>query len=89
MTKYNTFVVCDCRKRKNILVTSSARKAKCELCTGTKVEVWNENAYVETVYSRKAKDLDKYIALEKQHIAKKQANAQRRNELRRRKNHGL
>ena len=52
-----------------------------------KVEVWNENTHIETVYSRKAKDLDKYITLEKQYIAKKQANAQRRNEQRRRKNH--
>lgn len=89
MAKYNTFVVCDCRRCKNLLVTSSARKAKGKLCTGIKVEVWNENTHVETVYSRKAKDLDKYITLEKQYIAKKQANAQRRNEQRRRKNHGL
>lgn len=89
MAKYNTFVVCDCRRRKNLLVTSSARKAKGELHTGVKVEVWNENTHIETVYSRKIKDLDKYIALEKQYIAKKQANTQRRNEQRRRKNHGL
>lgn len=89
MAKYSTFVVCDCRRRKNLLVTSSARKAKGELCVGIKVEVWNENTHIETIYSRKAKDLDKYITLEKQYIAKKQANAQRRNEQRRRKNHGL
>ena len=89
MAKYNTLVVYDCRRRKNILVTSSARKAKGELCAGIKVEVWNENVHIETVYSSKAKDLDKYIALEKQYIAKKQANAKIRNEQRRRKNCGL
>ena len=89
MAKYNTFVVYDCRRRKNILVTSSARKAKGELCAGIKAEVWNENVHIETVYSSKAKDLDKYIALEKQYIAKKQANAKIRNEQRRRKNCGL
>ena len=89
MAKYNTFVVCDCRKHKNILVTSSARKAKENLYTGIKVEVWNGNTYVETIYSRKAKDIYKYIELEKQYIAKKQVNAQIRNDQRRRKNHGL
>lgn len=89
MAKYNTFVVCDCRKHKNILVTSSARKAKEKLCTGIKVEVWNGNTHIETIYSRKAKDIYKYIELEKRYIAKKQANAQIRNDQRRRKNHGL
>lgn len=89
MAKYNTFVVCDCRKHKNLLVTSSARKAKENLYTGIKVEVWNGNTHVETIYSRKAKDIYKYIELEKQYIAKKQVNAQIRNDQRRRKNHGL
>lgn len=89
MANYNTFAVCDCKKHKNLLITSSARKAKDKLCIGIKVEIWNNNTYIETVYSRKAKDLDKYIIQEKQYIAKKQANVQRRNEQRRRKNHGL
>lgn len=39
MAKYNTFVVYNCKKRHIILVTSSARKAKQDLCVGVKVEV--------------------------------------------------
>ena len=85
MANYNTFVVYNCKKRHVILVTSSARKAKQDLCVGVKVEVWNENSHIETIYSKKAKDFDKYIVLEKQYIAKKQANAERRNEQKRRR----
>lgn len=87
MAKYNTFVVYDCKRRKNLLVTSSARKAKGELHVGVKVEVWNENTYIETVYARTMRGLDKYVSEEKQYIAKKQAKAELRNK--RRKNHGL
>lgn len=87
MAKYNTFVVYDCKRRKNLLVTSSARKAKSELHVGIKVEVWNENAHIETVYSKTMRGLDKYISEEKQYIAKKQAKAELRNK--RRKGHGL
>lgn len=87
MAKYNTFVVYDCKKRKNLLVTSSARKAKGELHVGIKVEVWNENTYMETIYARTMRGLDKYIQEEKQYIAKKQAKAELRNK--RRKGHGL
>ncbi len=42
MAKYNTFVVYSCKKQHIILVTSSARKAKQDLCVGVKVEVWND-----------------------------------------------
>lgn len=87
MAKYNTFVVYDCKKRKNLLVTSSARKAKGELHVGVKVEVWNENTYIETVYARTMRGLDRYISEEKQYIAKKQAKAELRNK--RRKGNGL
>lgn len=87
MAKYNTFVVYDCKRRKNLLVTSSARKAKGELHVGVKVEVWNENTYIETVYARTMRGLDRYISEEKQYIAKKQAKAELRNK--RRKGHGL
>ena len=87
MAKYNTFVVYDCKRRKNLLVTSSARKAKGELHVGIKVEVWNENVHMETVYARTMRGLDKYIQEEKQYIAKKQAKAELRNK--RRKGYGL
>lgn len=87
MTKYNTFVVYDCKRRHNLLVTSSARKAKSEMCKGIKVEVWNENTHIETIYNKHLNRIDKYITLEKQYIAKKQMKATQRNQ--RRKQHGL
>ena len=87
MAKYNTFAVVDCKKRKSVLITSSARKARGMLKTGFKVEVWNENNFVETVYSRQAERLNEYVSQEKQYIAAKQAKAEERNK--RRKGHGL
>ena len=43
----NVFVVYDCKKRKNVLITQSARKANKSLRVGIKIEVWNENGFVE------------------------------------------
>ena len=83
MAKYNTFVVYNCKKRHIILVTSSARKANKELHVGVKVEVWNENAHIETIYNKQAGKIDKYIKLEKQHIAEKQHKAKIKNNKRR------
>lgn len=83
----NIFVIYDCKKRKNILITPSARKAKNELHTGIKIEVWCDNIYVETIYARASNNLSKYISLQKQYIGKKQAKAEQRNK--RRRNHGL
>lgn len=88
MAKYNTFVVYNCKGRKNLLVTSSARKAKNELNVGVKIEVWNENTFIENIYYKTAKSLDKYINEEKQYIAMKQIKAEQRNN-KRRKGHGL
>lgn len=73
MAKYNTFVVYNCNKRHNILVTSSARKAKQELHVGVKVEVWNENTHIETIYAKQQNEINKYINVEKQFIAEKAA----------------
>lgn len=82
MAKYNTFVVYDCKKRKNILVTSSARKVRGELHVGIKVEVWNENTFIENIYFKTKRNLEKYISEEKQYIAIQQANAEKRNKRR-------
>lgn len=87
MAKYNTFVVYDCKGRKNLLVTSSARKAKAELHVGIKIEVWNENTFIEKIYFKTRRNLERYISEEKQYIAMKQAKAEYRNK--RRKGHGL
>ena len=83
MVKYNTFVVYNCKKRHIILVTSSARKAKQDLCVGIKVEVWNENIHIETIYNKQVGKIDKYIKLEKQYIAEKQHKAEIKNNKRR------
>lgn len=89
MAKYNTFVVCvivgSIKYSSYIFCKKSKRKA----IYWYKSEIWNGNTHVETIYSRKVKDIYKYIELEKQYIAKKQINAQIRNDQRRRKNHGL
>ena len=83
---YNIFVVYDCVKRKPILVTSSARKAKRSLHKGIRVDVWNVEENIARIYSQNSFLLDKYIALEKQYIARKQAYATNRNRLRKHKN---
>ena len=83
MANYNTFVVYDCKKRKPILITSSARKAKNMLHTGFKVEIWNDNACVETVYTKQTINLNKYVSLEREYIAHKQSKAKSKNDKRR------
>lgn len=83
MANYNTFAVQDCKKRRITMVTSSARKAKKELHVGIKIDVWNENNRIETIYSRQSNCMDKYITLEKQHISEKQKKAEERNKRRR------
>ena len=83
MAKYNTFLVLT-TKGKPLLVTSSARKAKPMLQPGTRVEVWSENKKTETIYTRTARELDKYTAAEREYIRAKQEAAEKRNKKRRR-----
>ena len=85
MADYNTFMVYDCKKRKTILITSSARKAKNMLHTGFKIEVWNSNNLIETIYTKQIINLDRYISLEKEYIKRKQLKAKSRNDKRRKK----
>lgn len=82
----NVFVVYDCKMRKNIAITQSARKARDRLYVGAKIEVWNDNKLIETIYVKNIRKIDKYIGLQKQYIGIKQAKAEERNK--RRKNHG-
>lgn len=80
----NTFVVIDCKERKNILVTNSARKAKDRIYVGAKIEVWNNNGiHMETIYSRNIGKIHKYTSLQKQFICDKQKHAEQRNKRRR------
>lgn len=76
---YNTFVVVDCKKRKPVLVTSSARKAKDQLRTGIRVEVWNCNCLVETIYAHDGAFIAPYIQAEREFIGKRQRAAEARN----------
>lgn len=86
MANYNTFLVVDCKARKPILTTSSARKAQKELRTGVRIEVWNNNVLVERIYEadmrREQNPLAKYIQAEREYIGRKQAKATERNRRR-------
>lgn len=89
MANYNTFLVIDCKTRKPILTTSSARKANRELRTGVRVEVWNNNTLVERIYESdkraEVNPLAPYIEAEREYIGRKQAAAERRNKRRKEK----
>ena len=78
--EYNTFLVYDCRSRRATLVTSSARKASSALCPGIRVEVWSGNSLMETIYARdKEVCMEPYIRAEREYIALKQRDAERKN----------
>lgn len=83
MADYNTFVVVDCNSRKSILTTSSARKANKLLTTGFRIDIWNNNEKVCTVYEKSRNLIKPYITLEKNYIREKQAKAERRNRRKR------
>ena len=94
MANYNTFLVVDCYTRKSVLVTSSARKAKEHLAKGVRVEVWNNNQKIETIYSPGKKNCNKnplgsYIEAEKEYIGKRQMQAERRNRMRKQKHRAV
>lgn len=86
MANYNTFVVVNCKTRKPIVTTSSARKAYKELQTGIRVEVWNNNVLIEKIYesdkTREGNPMKPYIDMEKEYIRKKQEMAEKRNKRR-------
>ncbi len=81
MAAYNTFVVVDCKKRTPTLVTSSARKARSVLTSGFRIDVWNDNNKVNTIYYKTQALLGQYIKLEKEYIRQKQEKATHKKEL--------
>jgi len=83
---YNTFVVIDCKRRLNLEVTSSARKAASMLRTGVKIEVWNCNGLVETIHSRERerRPMQPYIEAEREYIGNKQKRREHLNKVRNR-----
>ena len=85
MANYNTFGLVDTKTRKILLITSSARKCKKAFIKGHRIEVWNGNTLVNTIYNKNFADIDEYIRLEKQHIANKQRKAEARNKRRKKK----
>ena len=82
MANYNTFIVVDCNSKKSILTTSSARKATKLLQTGTRIDVWNNNEKVTTIYAKDRTPMKPYIEAEREYIRKKQARAEERNKRR-------
>lgn len=80
---YNSFVVVDCKKRKTVFVTQSARKAKAALEKGRKIEVWNSGSLVESIYSTDGELFQPYVEAEKEYIAEKQRRHEERNARRR------
>lgn len=86
MANYNTFVVVNCKTRKPVITTSSARKAYTELQTGIRIEVWNNNILIERIYEsdkhREGNPMKPYIDMEKEYIRKKQELATLRNQRR-------
>lgn len=85
MADYNTFNLIDTKSRKTIFTTSSARKCKRAFVKGYRIDVWNGNALVDVIYNRNIEDINKYVRIEKEHIARKQERAALRNQHRREK----
>jgi hypothetical protein len=79
MANYNTFIVVDCNSRKSILTTSSARKAVRMLDTGYRIDVWNNNEKIASVYQKTREQMAPYVQAEKEYIREKQARAEARN----------
>lgn len=82
MAKYNTFVVCNSRTGKTILVTSSARKARNELRLGRRIEVWNGNRQEHKIIWRNRERIKPYIQAERDYIGRRQLAAEMKNKAR-------
>ena len=78
----NAFVVIDCKQRKTVLATLSAKKAKCVLRKGFIVEVWIDNIRFDTIYSNQIDKFKPFTLQEKQYIERKQKKAEERNKRR-------
>lgn len=82
MADYNTFAVIDCKSRKNVLVTSSARMAYARLKTGYRVDVWNNNALTRSIYAKNRRDMSVYLEAERLYHREKQQRRERFNRQR-------
>lgn len=84
MANYNTFIVVDCNSRKSILTTSSARKSIELLGSGFRIDVWNNNSKICTVYEKTKELMKPFVQAEKDYIRKKQERAEARNKAKKR-----
>jgi len=73
MADYNTFAVIDCKSRKNVLVTSSARMAYARLKTGYRVDVWNNNALKCSIYAKNRREMCVHLEAERLYHQQKQS----------------
>lgn len=73
MADYNTFAVIDCKSRKNVLVTSSARLAYARLKTGYRIDVWNNNSMKCSIYAKNRREMCEYIEAERLYHQQKQS----------------
>ena len=93
MANYNTFIVVDCKSRKSILTTSSARKAYKLLAAGVRIDVWNNNQKVNTIYEKdkagNRNPMKEYIEAERDYIRQKQARAEERNRRKKARRKGV
>lgn len=80
--KSNIFVVVDCKKRRPVLATNSARKAMEKMSLGMRIEVWNSSRCVDIVYCKNSYQMDSYVQREKEYIEMKQKQAEERNRKR-------
>lgn len=80
---YPSFVVMDTNKRKNVLVTHSARKAAAALEKGRRIEIWRDGKMLMKVLSYEEGLMRDYIEDEKRYIAEKQRRNEERNARRR------
>lgn len=82
MADYNTFAVVDCKRRKNVLITSSAKKASSMLKTGFRVEVWNNNTLKCSIYAKNCREMASYLEAERLYHREKQAKREHYKRLR-------
>ena len=73
MADYNTFAVIDCKSRKNVLVTSSARLAYARLKAGHRVDVWNNNSLKCSIYAKNRCEMCEYLEAERLYHQQKQS----------------
>ena len=78
-----TFVVVDCKKRRIVYVTQSARAAWAMMEKGRRLEVWQRGEQMARLYSEDWVRFKRYIEAERAYIAQKQKRHEIRNERRR------